>query len=388
MYCGRPSPDSRRSGHDDGPGQLHTGLHGQLGQLGADVIHGLVEIDAHGVVGGRTQLHFGLGGIEAARIGVQLLQEDALGGDLGARLTVRGTGHCERHRKRGAVARQADDTHVVAEVLATELCADANLASEVEYLVLDFLVAETVALGPTVIRQLIKVVRGGILCRPHGELGRGATHHEGEVVGRAGRGPERTDLRLDEWHERILVQDGLGLLVQVGLVGGTAALGHEEELVGELVTGCGVRIQLDLGGQVRTRVDLFEHGQWSVLGVAQVQPGVGVEDPLGQRPLVRSLGEDTLPALSGNDRGPGVLTHRQDALCGNVRIAQQCFGNESIVGRGLRIVDDRGNLLKMCGAQIVGDVVERGLRQQLQRLGGDLEEIDPIGALDHLDALG
>ena len=68
------------------------------------------------------------------------------------------------------------------------------------------------------------------------------------------------------------VEEGLGLLVEVGLVGRTAALSHEEELV--LVAGNGEEI--DLGGEVGAGVHLLVHGERGVLGVSEVEAGVGV----------------------------------------------------------------------------------------------------------------
>ena len=60
-------------------------------------------------------------------VGLELLEEHALGGDLAERLAVGRARHRERDRARRAVTRQADHAHVVAEVLAAELRADAEL---------------------------------------------------------------------------------------------------------------------------------------------------------------------------------------------------------------------------------------------------------------------
>ena len=59
------------------------------------------------------------------RIGLQRLQEDAVPGDLALGLAVGRAGDAEADRQRGAVARQADDANIVAEILAAELRADA-----------------------------------------------------------------------------------------------------------------------------------------------------------------------------------------------------------------------------------------------------------------------
>ena len=61
------------------------------------------------------------------RIGFQLLEEDAVGGDLAHGLAVGRAGDAEADGQRCAVARQADDAHIVAEILAAKLRADAHL---------------------------------------------------------------------------------------------------------------------------------------------------------------------------------------------------------------------------------------------------------------------
>ena len=67
-------------------------------------------------------------------------------------------------------------------------------------------------------------------------------------------------------------QQGLGFLEQVGLVGGTSTLSHEHKLV--LIAGNGE--QIDLGGKVGLGVHFFVHVQRSILGVTEIQLGVGV----------------------------------------------------------------------------------------------------------------
>ncbi len=149
------------------------------------------------------------------------------------------------------------------------------------------------------------------------------------------------------------VQDGLGLLVQVALVGRAAALGHEQELVGVAVD----RRQLDLGGEVGPGVDLLPHGERGHLGVAQVERGVGVVDAPGDGGLVAATGEHVLALLALDDGGAGVLAHREDAAGRDVGVLQQVEGHEAVVGRGLGVVEDVGELRQVAGAEQVRDVV-------------------------------
>ena len=146
----------------------------------------------------------------------------------------------------GAVAWQADDAHVVAEVLAAELRADARLLAERQHLGLELDIAERVAQRRALGRQRVEVAGAGQLGRLDRHLGRRATDDDGEVVRRARRRAERLHLLEQPRQQRLLVEQRLGLLEQVALVGAAATLGHEQELVRVTVD----RRDLDLGRQV------------------------------------------------------------------------------------------------------------------------------------------
>lgn len=138
------------AGDDQGAGEGEAGLDGVLGQLGQDVVHGAVEVDGHRVeVRARAlgQLVVRRLREETGRVGLQLLQEDALGGDLRDGLAVGGAGDRDGDRAGRAVTGQADDADIMAEVLAAELGADADLLRQLEDLLLQLLVPEPVAGG-------------------------------------------------------------------------------------------------------------------------------------------------------------------------------------------------------------------------------------------------
>ena len=86
--------------------------------------------------------------------------------------------------------------------------------------------------GEPVGRQRVEVAGRGVLGRLQRELGRRAADDDGQVVRRAGGRAERAQLLVEEPQHRRAVQQRLGLLEQVALVGRAAALGHEQELVG------------------------------------------------------------------------------------------------------------------------------------------------------------
>jgi hypothetical protein len=128
--------------HDHGARQHHARLHWVARERGTDLVHRAVEVDVHDLVAEFLVRHLRQ---EARGVGLERLDEDAVLGDLAERLAVRAARHRERDRAAGAVARQADDAHVVAEVLAAELCADAGLLGQLEDLRLEVRITEAVA---------------------------------------------------------------------------------------------------------------------------------------------------------------------------------------------------------------------------------------------------
>ncbi len=371
--------------HHQRAGQRQPGLDRVLGEFGEDLVHRPVQVDLdHGAaldVLGDT----GVGHV-LRRIGLQLLQEDAVGGDLAERLAVGRARHRDRHRARRAVARQPDHADVVAEVLAAELRTDAEGLGQLEDLLLQRGVAETVAGHVALGRQIVQVVRRRVLGGLERELGGGAADHHGEVVRRAGRGAQRADLLVQEGEDLLGVQDRLGLLEQERLVGRAAALGHEQELVlGSLRPLLG-RVDLHLRGQVGAGVLLVVHGQRCELRVAQVQLGVRVVDAAGDPLAVVDAGEHALALLAHHDRGAGVLAHRQHPAGRDVDVLEEVERDEAVVARGLRVVDDLPQLAQMGRAQVVADVVNRLGGELPQGLRIHLQE-GPAVDLDGRDAL-
>src|SRR5690606_144634 len=105
-----------------------------------------------------------------------------------------------------AVAREADDAHVVAEVLPAELRADAGALGDLEELGLELEITEGVAELAALRGEAVEVARGGELHGLEVELGARAAHDDREVVGRARGRPERLHLLLEEGDEALGVQ--------------------------------------------------------------------------------------------------------------------------------------------------------------------------------------
>ena len=168
-------------------------------------------------------------------IGLHLLEEDAVLRDLAERLAIGRARHGDGDGARGAVARQADDAHVVAEVFAAELRAHARALREREHLGLERAIAEAAPERVALAGQRVEVARRRELGRLEAELRRRTADDDREVVRRTGGRAEAAQLRLDELHEARRVEQRLRLLEEQALVGRAAALRHEQQLVGVAV---------------------------------------------------------------------------------------------------------------------------------------------------------
>ena len=67
-------------------------------------------------------------------------------------------------------------------------------------------------------------------------------------------------------------QQGRRPLIEIGFIGGAAALGDEQEFVGVLT----FRINFDLRRQICLGVLLLEHREWGELRIAQVLFFIGI----------------------------------------------------------------------------------------------------------------
>ena len=215
------------------------------------------------------------------------------------------------------MAGETNDADVVAEVLAAELGTDVHVAGHVEDFFFHFQVSETVGGFASVGGKSVEVAGAGVLCGLESVFSGGTTDNDAKVVGRAGGGAEAADLAFQEVHHGFVVKDGFGLLEEVALVSGAAAFSHEEEVVVAVRFRLGVSIEFDLRGEVAAGVLFLVHGQWCVLGVAQVVLGVGVVDAARESTLVGTFGKDVLAAFALDNGGASVLAHGEGSLRGD-----------------------------------------------------------------------
>ena len=112
-------------GHDDGTVQADTGSHGILRKNLANLAHGLVEVDTHGIAFACLTKCFRYKG---SGIVIKLLYPDAVLVDLCFDVAVGRARYAQTNGARCAVARQTDDTDVVCKVFSAKLRAQGRLS--------------------------------------------------------------------------------------------------------------------------------------------------------------------------------------------------------------------------------------------------------------------
>ena len=146
-------------------------------------------------------------------------------------------------RHAGAMAGQAYDAHVMAEVFAAELRADPHLARQVENLFFHFQVSKGLAKLVAMGRQAVQIPRTDQLDRLEIELRRCAADHDCQVIGRTGGRAQRADFFIQESDHFFFVKHGRRLLIQKCFVGRSAALGDKQELVCVAAGGIDVNLR-------------------------------------------------------------------------------------------------------------------------------------------------
>src|SRR5215813_12244443 len=126
-------------------------------ELRENLLHRPAQIDVHDLAAEFFRIDLGQ---ILCRIALELLEIDAVARDLAERLAVGRAGDAEPDRQRGAVARQADHAHVVTEILAAELRANAERMREAMHLLLHLEIAEGVTVLGAARRKIVEVAAG------------------------------------------------------------------------------------------------------------------------------------------------------------------------------------------------------------------------------------
>ena len=349
--------------HDDGALQVHTGADRILRQFLAHSVDALIQVDDDGVLTLASLSVFS--GNQFCGIAVHLLQPDTVAVDLRLDVTVCRAAHAHTDGAAGTVTWQTNHADIVSYIFATELSTEADIMSFLQQLLLEIHIAEGTACLIARCGQRVVVLDAGQLHRQQVLLSAGATDYEGDVVRRTSSGTQALHLLHEERNQCTFVLDsGLGHRIEIGLIGGTAALGdHDEAIFCTLAS-----LDVNLCRQVATCVHLVVHVQRSVLRVAQVVLCEGVEDTERECFLILETCPHLLAFLTMNDGGTCVLTERKNSLCSHFGIAQELQRYIFIILAGLRVVEDGSHLQVVLTTKHELHIVESLLSQQRQCL--------------------
>ncbi len=234
------------------------------------------------------------------------------------------------------MAGQADDADVVCEVFAAELGAEADFLGGFFELFFEFDVTEGVSQFVALCGEVVVVFDGGFFDGFEVFLGGCSADDEGDVVWGTCGCAECLHFFDQEGEECLGVDQGLGFLVEVCLVGRAAAFGYEEEVVFVVVAG----VDVDLGGEVAPGVDFVVHVQGCVLAVTEVVGGVSVVYTARYALDVIASGEYVLTFFAVYDGCAGVLAEGELAFGCDFGVAEHCQGDEFVVFAGFGVMED------------------------------------------------
>lgn len=230
--------------------------------------------------------------------------------------------------------------------------------------------------------QVVEVTRRCLFHSGEVGLSGSASDHDGQMIGRAGRGAEVLDLLLEKFGERLFVQQRFGLLVEERLVGRSAALGDEQKTI--LAAGRGVKV--DLCGQIVAAVLLVGHRERHDLRVAQVAVTVGLVHSAGDVFCIVRPGVDVFAFLADADGRTGVLAGGKFALGGHDLVDEHGVGHESVVVRCLGVLENVGQFLQVGGTQVERYVGVSLAGEKRQSFGIDFEDFAAV-TFDHFHVL-
>ena len=127
---------------------------------------------------------------------------------------------------------------------------------------------------------------------------------------------------------------------------------------------------------LREDSDVQLDGQPIRVSEEPVVPHGRVDDAPGG--FVVSVGPDLLSLFAHDDRRAGILAHGQDTAGRDVGILQQIPCDEMIVGRGVLVVEDTGELLEVPRPEKMRRIIESLRRQFCQAGALHGKDIGPV----------
>ena len=244
--------------HDDGTVERKTSRHGVLVEFSKNFGHGAIEVNLHRFTLTSLAIFFG---DEATGVVIKFFNPDTIFVDFALDVAVGRATHTKTHRARSTVTRKANHTDVVGKVFSTKLRTKTDVASFFQQTSFEFYVTES-ATGfiSSSGERIVEVSRSQF----HGEhclLCARSTDDDSNVIRRTSCSAERLHLTHEERHEGVGIEDSLGFLIEITLVGRTTTFGDAKEVIFVAVSG----FDVDLRREVATCVHLIVHSEGRIL---------------------------------------------------------------------------------------------------------------------------
>ena len=280
--------------HDDGAIEREASRYGVLIKESEDLGHGAIEVDLNDfTLAGIAEL---LGDKFTGEL-IEFFDPDTVAVDLRLDITVGRAADAHTYGARSAMTRHTDHTDIVGEILTAELSSESYIVGGVEEFLLEFDISESVAILIALSGEIVVILHRSLLDSGEVGFGRSTADDESDMIGRTSGSAESLHLLDKERHESLLIKDSLSLLIEISLIGRTATLSHEEELILIALGG----MDFDLRREVATGVHLIIHIEGSVLRIAEIILSISLIYTLRDHLLIVATGPYLLTLISGTD---------------------------------------------------------------------------------------
>mmetsp|Transcript_102013 Transcript_102013/g.197491 ORF Transcript_102013/g.197491 Transcript_102013/m.197491 type:complete len:267 (-) Transcript_102013:333-1133(-) len=258
--------------------------------------------------------------------------------------------------------RQSSNPDVVHKVLAPELGAYTQVSAKLCDLSLPFQVADSTTGCITLARQRVVLPACQELDGLHRHVWAQTADDDREMIRRTSSRAKSRDLLLHEVDERFLVEETLGLLQELRLIGAAASLGDKQKFV----FGTVARRDVDLSWQIVPRVRLLEHAIWRHLRITQIAADVCVIDALGEVQGILTICQHEVPTAPNDCGSARILTAGKLPARRYNSVLQQLPRHQTVISASLRVLQDCFQLSEVARPKQVIDICHGLLCQDLQ----------------------
>ena len=164
------------------------------------------------------------------------------------------------------MTRQADDAYIMCIILTAELSTETDTMCFFQHLFFQFYIAESTSVLISGSRQIIIKTSRSQFHSQQVLFSRCTTDYKCNVVRRTSSCTQSLHFLNQERNQSSRIQDSLGFLIQISLVGRTTTLSHAQEFIFHSLSS----LNINLSRQVATGVHFLIHGKRSILRITQV----------------------------------------------------------------------------------------------------------------------